>query len=223
MTLGRFGVEISLEPHSNLKVNSEDKRGDSLSVTYKTLSLVPGNDYSDAAKITFGGTPNVDTRITIDVQITYNTDDFTIYKTDFNNLATESMICVPIGFESYGASKPNANHTTNPLGYTLRTVPYSSNTAAETEQYIEEDACARISGAEYENGVIYRDYSANTVIPETTLTFGFAWTKNISDYPILNPNNLANTDEIGTWMANKFADTAIPISVTYIIKAEQIT
>ena len=219
MTLGRFGVEISLTPNGITK-NTEDKRGNSLSTTFKTVSLKPGDAKAEAVKMTFSGTPNVDTRIIIDFELDYNLEPFTIYKTDFYDLATDSAVYVPIGFKVHKGTKMP---TTGNCGYVDGSRPYRSNTAAETEEAIER-ALATSLGFEYHaDGYVYKEYRVENhpTISETTVIFGFGIGKDF-DTHTSNKDGIKNTDAIGTWIAEKLSDEA-PITAIYTIKAEQIT
>lgn len=232
MELEKFGVEIELKSSESnrLKKDVEKKLGDSLSVTYN-YSMYPSIACDDAAKITFGGTPLVDTRITINFELDYSDENFTIYKTEFSDLATDSLLCVPVGFKLH---KGDTMPSSAPYGYlipsatsTYDTRPYRARSAAQTEEDIERKL-AELIGFTYDetNGCVYKDFdadAANPTITSTTVLFGFAWTKNFDTNNALNPNKeIPRTDEIGTWIAESFADGVVPITVSYSIKAEQI-
>ena len=83
ITLGRFGVDVSLIPKTSALQNAgadvelvKDEANNILSATVTGLKMIPGMEFPDAFKIQFDGTTNVDVKVSIDFCFQYDIEEF---------------------------------------------------------------------------------------------------------------------------------------------------
>lgn len=100
--LERFGVSIDLDVNEafanavgtdNVEIT---QLGESLSVKISNLKLAPGDDFSDAIVFNFSGTAGTRVRFNIDVNVDFDTADFTV-PAGVGKL-TEATCFFPLGF-----------------------------------------------------------------------------------------------------------------------------
>ena len=115
----QFGVTLELEVGDALKNACKDANGNTtytlttnthtgeISFVATSLKLKPGDDFTKMIKFTIGGTANVKCKLNIDVDVTYDADNFYIPST-----SSENITYMPIEFcctyaDSNGSSVAN--------------------------------------------------------------------------------------------------------------------
>ena len=194
----RFGVTVNLAL-DGVTASETEENGDSVTLTY-TTSLTPGTSKNISASVT--GAPSVDAIVTANVEVAYaGTAAFKVANsTDFYGVAANT-IYVPIGFK-VGGSSSYASHDSQ------STTPYSSRDAAATELIIE-NALATSTGGKlaYADDKMSGEFTKNVEIGLTNLNIALDWPK---DYTTV----VADSDEIGTYMAEKGSQVVITYTIT---------
>lgn len=99
MTLEAYGVTLGLDVADALEgacTVKELVNGNSLTVNLTNLKLAPGDDFSDAIVFDFSGTAGTRLRFNIDVDVDFDTADFTV-PAGVGKL-TEATCFFPLGF-----------------------------------------------------------------------------------------------------------------------------
>ena len=208
--LKKFGLDLEVTSQHDTTPAQSNKSGDSLTLTFDDLTLKPGDTINDAIVVKVTGQPVVDARVTIDVTVTYNGEEFVIKRNDFAWLESNKTY-VPIQFTVNG---------------TAATAAYNNLTASEAATAIKtaldekaDYAIDSTSKAAYKN-FLAKDYTGNNKVDEV-VNFGFTWTKD--DVGSTDTEKLHN-HQIGTWFANRSDSdsTKSTLTVTYKITVEQI-
>lgn len=206
-----FGMTVDLTVTGTTIKGTATKKGDTLIAEYNEIVVKPGDDFSSLFKITIKGEAKVQTKITVDVDLEYNTENFQIPSGNFSNV---SGTCIPVGFKVAGSYAASTSTTTN------KTTPYCALDAETAEQCIEE-ALAKSLGLTYssENKNMTKTLNiknGNTAagkIEKTNIAVGFDWPATYS--------TTTNSDEIGTYLSLHNPNMKITtLSVT--IKVEQV-
>lgn len=192
----KFGVTVELAL-DGVTAATTTENGDSVTLTY-TTSLTPGTSKNISASVT--GAPSVDAIVTANVEVAYaGSAAFKVANdTDFSGVAANT-IYVPIGFK-VGGSSSYASHDSQ------STTPYSSRDAAATELIIE-NALATSTGGKlaYADDQMSGEFTKNVEIGLTNLNIALDWPKTY---------NFTNSDEIGTYMAEKGSQVVITYTIT---------
>ena len=223
-----FGVTVGMELSDEFKaaINSDyagqtdDK---SITLTLNNMKLKPGDSYLDAVKLSVSGTPSVDVLLTIDVDIIYDSNQFTVTGSAFD--FDSDMAFFPVGFKySLFGSKSNS---LNEVGVEPWVV-FSHSRDVE---------CSLVNGIgpnldgfsgklrSDASSYMYRTYSKGTPIKlksDSTLGdvnqigFGFHWPNEWNETDTYTNEQF---DAIGTWLTiNKNPS----FTLTYAITVEQI-
>ena len=249
----RFGVDISLIPNTTALENAGadvestvDVEGNTISVSVTNLKMIPGMDLSDAFKIKFSGTTNVDVDVSIDFCFDYSIADFSVPANVGEVSATTYFMPIGLKFGAYYNSSPVIASNYIYDGDSVKTnniTPYHHQGQKNAETFyakgiqnlIDVTAASRsctvhtditdyaISKTFYVNDDIsddilfYADTDTAKDNPINEFVFGFDW-----------PNDYASEDYdkdtldlVGTYLASKQYEKTI--SFTYTIKLEQIT
>ena len=197
VTLNKFGVEVTFSGTGS----ATTKKGDSIIYT-NTLTMKPGDSKSITAKIK--GKPTVASNVTIDVNVEYDTTEFTVKgATDFTAVKTDTVY-FPIGFK---------------VGSTSVVTPYSSSDGAAISNAIEDKIEGVLTGFTWTDGdTLTTTWGTGTGVPDYTsseknISLNFYWPKNHN-----GTDTSAIYDEIGTYLTK---DGAKSFKVTYIITIEQ--
>ena len=253
ITLGRFGVDVSLIPNTSALQNAganvelvKDEANNILSATVTGLKMIPGMDFSDAFKIQFDGTTNVDVKVSIDFCFDYAISDFSV-PANVGEVSSRTYF-MPIGFKfgAYYNSSPviasnyiydgDSDNTNN-------ITPYHHQGQKNTETFyakgiqnlidVTATSCSCTVHTDVTDYTIskifdvddnisddilfYADTDTAQANPINEFVFGFDW-----------PNDYASEDYdkdtldlVGTYLASKQYEKTI--SFTYTIKLEQIT
>lgn len=206
-----FGMTVKLDVKGLTQASSPapQQKGDSLIATYNQLMLKPGDNLSDLFTITISGTATVKTLITVDVDIEYADEKFTIPANTFGtNTAT---IYMPAGFKvggSYASAKISSA--------TAYATPYASNAAAKTEEIVERALATKL-------GLTYDDTKMTKTLDPTTDTKTIS-ASNVTlgiDWPMDYTTEVPNSNEIGTYLSLHTTPTISKLSI--IITVEQTT
>ena len=253
ITLGKFGVDVSLIPNTSALQDAgaevklvKDEANNILSATVTGLKIIPGMDLSDAFKIKFSGTTNVDVDVSIDFCFDYAISDFSV-PANVGEVSSKTYF-MPIGlkFGAYYNSSPviASNYIYDgDSDKTNNITPYHHQGQKNVETFyakgiqnlIDVTAASRsctvhtditdyaISKTFYvddnisDDILFYADTDTAKANPINEFVFGFDW-----------PNDYASEDYdkdtldlVGTYLASKKYDKTI--SFTYTIKLEQIT
>ena len=211
-----FGVTVKLTPSSNLKTESEVKKGDSASVMFEQLQMAPGDEFYNALHVQITGTPTVDIKFRMSCHIDYDT---TQYK--YND-------------KSY-----------MPLGFTMRfsetgklldiCYPYQENKDnEEIEEIIVRNMYNKIYNQNLKVGnLLFKIDSSNDYYYETTYvtdtTKDTAWSKaptNLKDFYLgfdfpdskRTSGEPVNVDEIATALSENAAGSPIKIIFSFTIE-----
>ena len=210
--LKKFGLDLEVTSPYDTTPAQSNKSGNSLTLTFVDLTLMPGDTINDAIVVKVTGQPVVDARVTIDVTVAYNGEKFVINNSDFEWLGnTASKTCVPIQF--------TVNDNAATAAYNnLR----ASDAATAIKTALDQKADYAIDST---SKAAYKDfeaanYTGNTKVNEV-VNFGFTWTKD--DVGSTDTEKLHN-HQIGTWFANRSDSdsTKSTVTVTYKITVEQI-
>ena len=202
VSLTKFGVTVTLDS-TDMTKGTDIKDGKTIIVPY-TATLIPSSTDTKNITASITGTPSVNTKVTIDVQVSYvGTDAFKLKAADFANI-DEDTTCVPIGFKTEGAS-----------GYTVN--PYNTNAAADTEKAIEQAIAAKHTFLNYDEtnknitGTLTLDPNdpSKNVLNLTNLGITLDW-------PLTS--SVADSDIIGTYVSK----TNPAIQIVYAITVEQV-
>ena len=246
--LEKFGVKVTVTPDSRLSAYAQPEvtTGDTISITYSSLPLVPGLDFSKAINVKFEGTPTVNAVAQVIFHIYYQTSDsyadtYTKVPAGIGN-TNEDTYFMPLGF-TFGALRATDGKYEN--DYVL--TPWMEKTAQNTlEETITKNIYNRLYFADgsitVDNGSgertdyrIYKNFTAKTNIklyprnssgksatnyPMNDFDLGFKWPLN---WP---PEDVENTtgydyDEICTYLAQNSAVTSQTITIMYTISIAQ--
>jgi hypothetical protein len=102
--LEQFGVTIELTPDANLVKETEIKKGDSATVEFSNLQMVPGDSFYNALNVKVTGAPTVDVVLRITCHIDYDTSAYKVdniiymplgYTIHFGNVDQRKDVCYP--------------------------------------------------------------------------------------------------------------------------------
>ncbi|MBE6533835.1 MAG: hypothetical protein E7678_02540 [Ruminococcaceae bacterium] len=193
-----FGVTVNLDAPS-IGVTGTAYTGESATLTLNNVTLKP-DDAVKAITASISGTPTVASTVTIDVDITYDETKFTVPKTLFSNLGSNTQIFVPAGFKVGSAGD-----------YTV--TPYNSNDDATTEQAIEEAIAGKSNKLNYstQNKNVSGSFAAGeTISGLENINVSFSWPKTY--------NAVSNSNEIGTYIARTGNTPSFTISYTITVQ-----
>jgi hypothetical protein len=209
VSFAKFGVTVTLDS-ADMTKDTEKLNGDSVEVSY-TATLKPHATQTKSIRASVTGTPSVDSTVTIDVTVEY-VGSFNIPAADFTATGADAVTpgdYIPLGFKVGGSS----NYATDG---TYTASPYSNNTAAQTESAIE-NAIAGIS-----DKLTYSKTDTTTTISGTFTTangeIGLNDMGIVLNWPFTY-DGVANSDEIGTYLATK--STTPSVKITYKISVVQ--
>ena len=247
-----FGVTVGMELSDEFKaaINSDyagqtdDK---TITLTLNNLKLKPGDSYLDAVKFTVNGTPSVDVQLRLDMDVSYDIADFTIYKTDFpnvnfptsNGVEQTSLVSMPISFCT-GSIDATGNYKRTYANY-----PYGSYGAGA----IYRNTCNELwELIDFEMGYIlndddsavldmwlYKEFAAGSSVVFHPSVFDSKFNRvgaddsiNVNDFDFgfywpgeygNNETEITYYDAVGTWIVEHYDPT---ITITYTVTVEQI-
>lgn len=202
----KFGVTVAIDSDMTKGtevVNNDSTKLYSVTVPY-TVTLTPSDTVVKNITASITGTPSVNTKVTIDVAVSYvGTDAFKIKEAgDFYGIDA-GTIYVPLGIKA-GNNKGTSTYTVN---------PYNSNTAAQTEEAIEQAIANAYDMLSYDStnknvvGTLTLDTSDPTknVLNLTNIGISLDWPKTSS---------VENSNEIGTYISRSSPKFKIEYTIT---------
>ena len=238
--LQKFGVKVTLSNDSRLdafkQTKLEVKKGDSGSVTFSGLTMKPGDEYPDALKVKLEGKPNVDVKVTVAINISYNISFFRLNGGIIDGIDAQTNF-MPIGLK-FGASLNGGskiiNNGVDSTGkgiYCTNAEPYHGQGQVNTEKnyvnYISEkisvedpylaseinDKCYVSQTFKAGSDVVFAVTNSSNKVNE--LYFGFAWPFEYSN----STYSQDTLDKVGAYLAKNSSNA--PISFTYTVTIEQ--
>ena len=243
--LKQFGVELNVatdfSKDSGVTVEEDQSKLDNKK-TYSTyvieftdLKLIPGDAYNNVVQFTFSGTPSVDVNVIIDVDVTYNGDNFKV-PAKIGGLTAEKIF-FPINL-TYGKKVGNTWTNIDNHGLTRTDEITADNWA--NERYIEQQYMTEVK----DNFLNPHTSAAGTLSTATDNSSSVTWTfekgkdvyftntngENIVgvafgfEWPIDYVTTQNNTNDINWNLKEAYiADKEPTLTVRYSITIEQKT
>ena len=218
--LEQFGVKIELTPDANLVKKTEIKKGDSATVEFSNLQMVPGDSFYNALNVKVTGAPTVDVVLRITCHIYYATSAYKVndiiymplgYTIHFGNVDQRKDICYPY-------QKNRGNSSLEEI--IVRNI---YNNLFDTE-YTSDDKPANLFKQNGSDDYYFeKEYkSGNTgtgVLLSTDKVRDFYLGFDFPDFGRSSTSTTINVDEIATALSESAANS--PITIQYSFAIEQ--